>query len=288
MIDFDRARTFVWLNARLLDRHRFAHLFLGHDADPVLRTLRAYQNPDGGFGHAFDPDLRAPASGPVATQYALETIAEVKAPNDPMVGQAADFLAGIARDDAGLPFMLKAAEDYPHAEYFAYADESSLIQTAANAAALHALGATHPWLDRATAWMWDAIDALDLDSGAASAYGVRFTIGFLDAVPDADRAGEALDALAPRLEASGLVIEDPAQAEESRTPLDMSPWPGSRSRRLFDAALIERHLDALEAEQLQDGGWDFSWPHWNPAGAHEWRGSVTVHALRVLQAHGRL
>lgn len=284
MIDFDGATTFIWLNARLLDRHRFAHHFLGHDAEPVLRTLRAYQNPDGGFGHAFDPDLRTPASGPVATQYALEVLAEVNAPHDAMVGQAADFLAGIARGDAGLPFMLKAAEDYPHAEYFGYSDESSLIQTAANTAALHALGATHPWLDRASEWMWNAIDDLDL----TSAYGVRFSIGFLDAAPDGDRADEALDRLAPRLEASGLVIEDPAHAEESRTPLDMSPWPGSRSRRLFDAALIERHLDALAGEQQEDGGWDFDWPHWNPAGAHEWRGSVTVHALRLLQAHGRL
>jgi hypothetical protein len=284
MIDFDAATTFIWLNARLIDRHRFAHLFLGHDAEPVLNSLRAYQNPDGGFGHALDPDLRTPASGPVATQYALETLAEVNAPTDPMIGPAADFLASIARDDGGVPFMLKSAEDYPHAEYFSYSDESSLIQTSANAAALHALNASHPWLDRATEWTWKAVDEIEFDS----AYGVRFALAFLDAVPDADRAAEALDKLAPQLKASGLVIEDPAQAEESRTPLDLSPWPNGRSRRLFEQDLIDRHLDALEAEQLDDGGWDFSWPHWNPAGAHEWRGEITVHTLRLLQSNGRL
>jgi hypothetical protein len=289
MTDLDAAATFIWLNARLLDRHRFAHHFLGHDAEPVVRTLRAYQNPDGGFGHAFDPDLRAPGSGPVATQYALEILHEVGAPDDPMVGQAADFLASIARADGGVPFMLRSAEDYPHAEYFSYSDESSLIQTGANAAALHALHATHPWLDRATEWTWNAIDALEPTAeNPGSAYGVRFSIAFLDAVPDADRAEQALDRLAPQLEATGLVIEDPAKAEESRTPLDMSPWPNTRSRRLFDQALIGRHLDALEAKQLDDGGWDYSWPHWNPAGAHEWRGAITVHALRLLQSNGRL
>jgi hypothetical protein len=286
MTDLDAAANFIWLNARLLDRHRFAHHFLGNDRDPVIASVRAYQNADGGFGHALDPDLRAPMSGPVATQYALEILEEVGARDDEMIHQAADFLAGITRDDGGVPFMLKTAEDYPHAEYFTYADESSLIQTAANAAALHALGTSHPWLDRATDWMWQAVDSLEASADAGTVYGVRFTLGFLDAVPDAERAERALDALAPVVR--NVVIEDPTQMEESRSPLDMSPWPGSRSRRLFAPELIERHLDALEAAQEDDGGWEYSWPHWNPAGAHEWRGSVTVHSLRLLKAHGRL
>jgi hypothetical protein len=286
MTDLDAAASFVWLNARLLDRHRFAHHFLGNGRDPVVDSLRAYQNPDGGFGHALDPDLRAPVSGPVATQYALEMLEEVGATDGEMIDRAADFLASIARDDGGVPFMLRAAEDYPHAEYFTYADESSLIQTASNSAALHALGVSHPWLDRATAWMWRAIDELESGPDTASVYGVRFTLGFLDAVPDAERAERALDTLAPTVRE--LVIEDPEKGEESRRPLDMSPWPGSRSRGLFEPALIERHLDALEAGQEDDGGWEYDWPHWNPAGAHEWRGAITVHSLRILKAHGRI
>jgi hypothetical protein len=286
MIDFDAATTFIWLNARLLDRHRFAHHFLGHDPEPVLRSVRAYQNPDGGFGHALDPDLRGPASGPIATQYAMEIVEEVGARTDPMIGRAADFLASIARHDGGLPFMLRSAEDYPHAEYFTYEDESSLIQTAANAAALHALGVTHPWLERATDWMWRAIDGLQASTDAGSAYGVRFALAFVDALPDGDRAADGLERLEPAVRT--VVIEDPAQAEESRTPLDLSPWQGSRSRGLFEQDLIDRHLDALEAEQQPDGGWDYGWPHWNPAGVHEWRGAITVHALRVLRSNGRL
>ena len=119
-----------------------------------------------------------------------------------------------------------------------------------------------------------------------TAYGIRFTLTFLDRVPDADRADRALTQIAPAVEA--LVIEDPAHAEESRTPLDLSPRPDGRSRRLFEPALIERHLDAVESEQQPDGGWDFSWPHWNPASALEWRGLVTLEALRLLHAHERL
>ena len=71
----------------------------------------------------------------------------------------------------------------------------SLTQTAANAAALHALGARHPWLEGADAFLWARIDGLDLGRAEPTpglAHDVRFSIGFLDAVPDEARAIAAL------------------------------------------------------------------------------------------------
>ena len=53
-----RAREFIWRNGRLLDRHLFACLFDGGQREPVLAALRAYQNADGGFGNALEPDKR--------------------------------------------------------------------------------------------------------------------------------------------------------------------------------------------------------------------------------------
>ena len=45
---------------------------------------------------------------------------------------------------------------------------------------------------------------------------------------------------------------------------------------------------ALAAGQQDDGGWRFDWPAWSPGAEVEWRGVVTIHALRVLAANGRL
>ncbi len=59
------ARSFILGNARLLDRHRFAFRFEGGRADDVVTALRPYQNADGGFGHALEPDLRGAESEPV-------------------------------------------------------------------------------------------------------------------------------------------------------------------------------------------------------------------------------
>lgn len=64
--DLLTAPTFMWRTARLLDRLRFGYLFLGGEWDPVPAALRAYQNPDGGFGNALEPDFRGAVSQPVA------------------------------------------------------------------------------------------------------------------------------------------------------------------------------------------------------------------------------
>jgi hypothetical protein len=288
--DLDAATTFVHTNARVLERHRLALLRGDGDGEAVVRALLAYRNDDGGFGHALEPDLRAPHSQPAGVQTAMELLHEAgRAGDDPLVAPAADFLLSVTRDDGGVPFVLENAMPYPHAPPWRVADASSLTQTSANAAALHALGARHPWLDGADAFLWARIEALDLETTEATpglGYDVRFSIAFLDAVPDEQRAVAALDHLEPGLRTSGLVATE--RTGDIQAPLDFSPWPDSRSRRLFTAEELETDLDALAAGQDPDGGWRFPWPAWSEGATQEWRGVVTLHALRVLRANGRL
>src|SRR6201995_3041257 len=69
--DFSAATAFVAANARVLDRRRFARLFEDGPAAPVRDAVAAYRNDDGGFGHALEPDCRAPGSQPAAAAMAL-------------------------------------------------------------------------------------------------------------------------------------------------------------------------------------------------------------------------
>ena len=85
-----------------------------------------------------------------------------------------------------------------------------------------------------------------------------------------------------------VVALDPNAEGEVHTPLVFAPDPDSVARRLFDTAVIEAHLDHLAAAQAEDGGWTFDWLAWSPVATSEWRGSLTVDALRVLRANGRL
>jgi hypothetical protein len=83
-----------------------------------------------------------------------------------------------------------------------------------------------------------------------------------------------------------LVTLDPEAPGEVHGPLSFAPQPGSLARGLFDEATIKAHLDHLAQAQLDDGGWTFNWMAWSPAAEREWRGFLTVNALRTLRANG--
>ena len=277
-MNLDAARTFLHANGRVLERRRFAHLIDGGPKEPVLDAIRAFRNDDGGFGHAIEPDMRAPESQPVGVQTAMEILHELGVHDDPMIRPAADWLRSVTRDDGGIPFVLET--EAPHAPWWKSSDASSVTQTAANAAALHSLGVIHPWLESADEFLFARIaqiDASKVGEDIGLGYDVLFSVHFLDAHPDDARATAALDALAP------IPTADPGS--EHPSALDLSPRPGTRTRRFFD---VESDLDALERAQQDDGGWRVAWPDWNDAAAVEWRGVATVNALSLLRANDRV
>ena len=72
------------------------------------------------------------------------------------------------------------------------------------------------------------------------------------------------------------------------TPLHLAPRPDALARACFDDSTMEAHLDALVAQQQEDGGWPLSWAPPGGAARAEWRGKWTLDALVVLDAYGRL
>ncbi len=277
------AEQFVLANARLLERHRLAVLLHGHSISPVLAALAAYRNPDGGFGHALEPDVRGPESEPAATLHALDVLAEVGALEDPMVAGAAAWIGAIADADGGVPMVMPSAAESPHAPWMVPTAGGSQL-TFALAAVLSEAGADGPWLERATEWCWAAIARPD----DLHAYVVKFALGFLDVVPDAPRAAAVIESLRPHIRADGTMPVAGGTEHEHLTPLSLSPRPGARSRALFSAQQIDADLDRLERGQGADGGWTFDFLAWSEGQSVEWRGIVTVLALATLKAHGRL
>jgi hypothetical protein len=73
---FEKARRFIYRNARPLDLARWRYHFEGGPKEAVVTALAAYQNEDGGFGHALEPDAWNPASSPVQTWAATEILRE--------------------------------------------------------------------------------------------------------------------------------------------------------------------------------------------------------------------
>jgi hypothetical protein len=288
--DFDAAATFVAANARVVDRRRFERMFGGGAAGPVRDAVAAYRNQDGGFGQALEPDSRAPGSQPLAVEMALRIMDEADAWDDALVLAACDWLAAVAPAEGGAAGAEPSLAGWPHAPWWV-AEEghpASVIATGLIAGLLHARGVSHPWLDRATEVMWAKIGGLhgDEEGSVSAEYEMLGVLRFLQHVPDRDRAREEFGRVGPLILERKLVALDPEAPGEVHGPLDFAPEPGSLARALFDDATIKAHLDHLARAQRGDGGWMFNWLAWSPAAEREWRGFLTVDALRVLRANG--
>src|SRR6266852_2158576 len=284
--DFNAAAAFVAANARVLDRRRLQRLFEDGPAAAVRDAVAAYRNEDGGFGHALEPDCRAPGSQPAAVEMALRVLNEADAWDEDLVRGACDWLAAVAPAEGGAAFVEATLAGWPHAPWWVPAEghPASLIATGMITGTLHARGVSHPWLDRATEVMWTRMATLS-EPGGYEMFGV---LGFLQHVPDRDRAREVFGRVGPLILERKLVALDPEAAGEMHGVLDFAPEPDSLARSLFDDVTVKAHLDHLAQAQREDAGWMFNWPAWSPAAELDWRGFLTVDALRVLRANGRL
>jgi hypothetical protein len=284
--DLTAAASFLAGTARVLDQRHFERLFSGGEAAPVRDAVAAYRNADGGFGHGLEPDCRCPATQPAAIEMALRILDEADAWDTGLVDSACDWLDHHQATGGGATFVEATLEGWPHAPWWVYQDgrPASLTQTGLIAGTLHDRRVQHPWLTGATEVMWDAIARLS----SPGPYDLLGVVRFLDRVPDRDRAWRAFDVIGPMLLEPDIVALDPDAPGEVHSPLEFAPRPQSLARQLFDSAVIEAHLDHLAAGQQDDGGWMFNWLAWSPAAAADWRGFLTVDALRVLRANGRL
>jgi hypothetical protein len=280
------AAQFLASSARIVERRQFDRLFQDGDPQPVRDAVAAYRNSDGGFGHGLEPDGRTPASQPPAVEMALRILHETDAWDSGLAASACDWLEATAPTEGGSSFVEPTVEGWPHAPWWEPQEgrPPSLTSTGQIAGTLHARHVEHPWLDRATELLWTRIGELT-DPGAYDMLGV---LRFLQHVPDRPRAELAFHKVGHLLLDQGIVTLDPEAEGELHSPLNFAPTPTSLARSLFDQRTIETHLDHLAAGQSDDGGWTFNWLAWSPAAEMEWRGFVTVEALTLLRANGRI
>jgi hypothetical protein len=281
--DFAAAEQFMLREGRLLERRLFAWRFRNRSAEAVASALLAFRNDDGGFGNALESDLRGPSSQPVPLERALEMLDEVDRFDTEVARRACDWLVSVSNDDGGVPFVLSSVEDGPHAPWWESNGESYVNPTAGIAGLLHKHGVDHEWLAPATAYCFDALAELNR-VGPDDAISV---LTFLEHVPDSARANDVFARLGERI-LTELVALDPTAEGYVKTPLEFAPRPDRLGRRLFDDATIEKHLDALEAKQQDDGGWPITWEPPSTAAVSEWRGVWTFKSLSVLRNYGRL
>lgn len=126
--DYEGIRRWMYRNARPLDLARWRFHFEGGEAAPVLEALSAYQNEDGGFGHALEADAWNPHSTPIQTATAVERLLELEFTDagHPLVQGILTYLgSGADMDDRTWKNVVASNNDYPHAPWWHTEAESS-------------------------------------------------------------------------------------------------------------------------------------------------------------------
>jgi hypothetical protein len=285
-INLETARTFLLTHARLIERLRYEFLFEDGPSERVVAALAPYQNADGGFGNALEPDLRGAESQPVPVWSAFGVLDECDDFDRPIVERACAFLSSITSSEGGVPFVLPSVSHSPHAPWWTIGDSpsASLKPTGGLVGYLNKHMVKNSWLAPAEAFCWAAIEQLH----ETSPYELGNILSFLESAPDRDRAETAFARIARIVRQQGFIELDPDAGGEVHFPLTFAPSPTSLGRRLFSDEVIEANVDALIRQQQPDGGWTVNWMIWTPITEHEWRGVRTVEVLHTLKNYGRV
>ena len=302
---FDRARQFLKTQARPLDRAMFEHRFEGGSAERVLGELARFQNDDGGFGQALEPDLRTPSSSALATGIGLRILKEVHCPADhPMAHRAVEFLLATFDHQAGVWRVAPPDTNaHPHAPWW-HDEDGSLARTfdgfwviprAEIVGLLHHFASLVP-----PDWLADVTErtVADLESagtedlgGGGDALRYALNLAETEALPEAFKRR-----LVPRLcaVAPAVVSRDPQEwGSYCAAPLKVVSSPQSViADILWDD--LQVNLDYEIDRQTPEGTWDPNWTWgdlypeaWEQA-RHEWRGHLTLETLTTLHAFGRI
>jgi hypothetical protein len=301
---FGRARQFLVSQARPLERALFEHRFEGASVDGALAELARFQNEDGGFGRALEPDLRTPSSSALATGIGLRMLRELGCQADhQMVRKAVAYLI-TTYDDAAQVWRVVSPDTnlFPHAPWWHDEDGSlarrfdgfRIIPRALVLGSLHYYSTlvSVGWLDKVTEETVRCIETVEvLGEGGGSDLEYAISLVETDSLPQhyaarlKARIREAIPA---------VVVRDPVKWDSyCVTPLRIVPSPQSFGADLIHDEL-QRHLDYQVTQQTPEGTWE---PVWSWGGNYpevwaqaklEWCGHLTLETLTQLNAFGRI
>jgi hypothetical protein len=296
---FVRGLRFIEEKGRPLEVARMRFHFEAAPAKDVVAELQKFQNKDGGFGKALEPDLRAPESSALGTSIAFQILREIG-------GEAGDDLTSAAIqyllrtfDHKSMTWRIipQEAEKSPHAPWWTQAG----LEEGFNA---FLLNPTAELLGYLFDYGQDIPQAL-LSSLSDE---ILVRLGALDKIEmhdflcckrlaetenlDASFKARLLDNLARLLDRA--VSREPSQwAGYSLRPLQVADRPQSSFFEALRDVIVE-NLDYEISAHQEDGSWAPTWSwgdkfpdEWEKAKL-DWAGVLTVEKLLTLKRYGRI
>ncbi|MHA7966735.1 hypothetical protein ACX93W_21730 [Paenibacillus sp. CAU 1782] len=268
-----REPRIIWRNGRLLERRIFEYIFLGGSKSNVVSSLKAYQNDDGGFGNAIEPDLRAPNSQPLFLEFALRILYDCNIKDENIARKACDYLSIRADLENGIQTIDSSSANYPRAEHWnnPHYTEPSFSRLTGLVGLLKWQGLQNSWLDKATEICLKDIQTKKYDS-----------------VPQTEFIKGLFQKLSNELFTSNFFRLDASSLSYGLSPLEFSPTSTSYCRSIFADDTIHEHLKVLDSQQDVAGGWLIEWEPPGETALLEWRAYKTLKSLMILNSFNKI
>jgi hypothetical protein len=260
---FNRAKVFLASEARKLEWHLFGFHFdeRGGSKEKVVEELKRYQNLDGGFRRALEPDLLMEDSSVVATKFALQILIDIQAPAQERLVQdgIAYLLDNFDKEKGVWPLVTNKVMDAPHASWW---DVEGLEEEFGSFLANPKASVLRCFLEYQELVPQDLIDSV---SETLMEHFERLPVKMrlFDAMSfllllQANRLGdENRERLVSKFEKTGtaIVSSNPKEWQSFTVmPLWLAPSPSAPLADVLDEA-TQRNLDYELENQNSDGSW---------------------------------
>lgn len=302
-IVFEKARQFMYRNARPLDLARFQYHFENGSRENVLNVLSFYQNEDGGCGHAVEADCWNPNSTPLHTGSASDIIRQIEYDDrsHPLIqGLLKWYGSGTHFDGKHWMITVESNNDYPCAPWWHMDSESSCHTDYNGTAQIAGFIVRYAEPDSALFNLGirvvrEAIEALSekelLDKHTCACY-----IHMKEYIEKAGAAGLIeYEQLKKRLHESVNQLIDRDTSKWGGYACRPSCFLSSRDSEYYNdnKDISELECDHIISTQLPDGSWDIPWgwedfPEEWAISKNWWKGQVIIENLLYLKGFGRL
>lgn len=294
---FEQARQYLYTEARALERALFCYEFESGGEQQVLMELAAYQNSDGGFGNALEPDLRCKESSALATTVALQhlSLLTTSAEKEDMLIRSFEYFANRYKPDInGWEIIPQEADHNPRAIWWNYSPQT---ETWGNPnAEIIAYLLQYPHLlpeqlkQKTPTLLQDAIEYLRTSCACNEMHELFCYIRLYSVLSDEKQ--QIISREMNRFVESCVVKEPEQRNGYCAVPLQVVTSPDSSFYSKYED-VIPQDLDQLIDSMNGQGTWEPNWSwgryeeQWEIA-KKEWTGSITLNNLRVLKAFERI
>ena len=279
MVSIEKARDFVHANGTMWERALWDHLFDDGSLDRVHQTLLCYKNPDGGWGHGLEHDIKCPSSTPLALEFLLTVMRDTGIAPGTILDKTSQWVEQNANSDGCL-------QDSPDLKKYPLADwhpdgHGCPLSIAGN---LNKFGlATEKILSSAHVWALSqpqlTLDGIRKNDWLFMAY---TAFDYFMNTDDADDIEDLRKATIANIDTCALGHEKKGEFNKLFPLFQFVNGPESDLIQGMSEGLIGRILDYLEKSQRDDGGWE------DEHGLKYWQPYFSTVILLALKRFGRI